>query len=137
MGKKGFIVFFSDNGGTQKVAEILHEGLEKNGVSVTMLSLGAAAKILAVHSMMWRVENPPGEGHPEEAIEPAMRMDKIEGYIWEHVNSIDEKPLHSHLLIVILWVKLTSFNPFRIYYTKLFLSRIYFKYRTGACSVGV
>jgi ferredoxin len=29
-------------------------------------SLAGAAKVLAVHSMMWRVEDPPGEGHPDE-----------------------------------------------------------------------
>jgi len=29
-------------------------------------SLAGAAKVLAVHSLMWRVRNPPGESHPDE-----------------------------------------------------------------------
>ena len=147
MDKKIFIVFFSANGGTRKVAEVIEEGFLENNTPVSRTSLGAgtehpdliaelkaagsqaclfigspvyrdgavpvvmkfleelpmiegavavpfvtwgkacsglalwqmgnaliekgfslagAAKVLAVHSMMWRVENPPGEGHPDE-----------------------------------------------------------------------
>ena len=147
MDKKIFIVFFSANGGTRQVAEIIETGFLKHNASVSMLRLGpetehpeliaelkaagsqaclllgspvyrdgtvpvvmklleelpaiegavavpfvtwgkacsglalwqmanalieknfslvGAAKVLAVHSMMWRVENPPGEGHPDE-----------------------------------------------------------------------
>lgn len=147
MDKKIFIVFFSANGATRKVAEIIQEGVAKSGSPVSMLSLGGqsdaarivdelkaagsdaclfigspvyrdgavpgvmtflenlpmvegavavpfvtwgqacsglalwqmanalmakgfslagAAKVLAVHSMMWRVKNPPGGGHPDQ-----------------------------------------------------------------------
>ncbi len=170
-----------------------------NALIEKKFSLIGAAKVLAVHSMMWRVENPPGQGHPdgeerqlllemvdelcerfgtgsrqtiaieqldywpdeqseqikkkiaapwtivpkivkksactecgiceqecpvdalalnpypefsksccdcfncirlcpEEAIEPGMSMNQIEGFIWDRVNNIDEKP-HTQIFL--------------------------------------
>ena len=48
-------------------------------------ALAGAAKVLAVHSMMWRVENPPGGGHPDE--DERRQLSEMVATIWDRFSS--------------------------------------------------
>jgi flavorubredoxin len=56
--------------------------LKKKGFTIV-----GAAKVLAVHSMMWQASTPAGQGHPDKS-----DLQEIEVYIRERVRTINEQP---------------------------------------------
>ena len=74
-----FIVFSSPAGSTGLVAETIDTCFSRHDIEANMLDLGKghdgseftnlirAAKVLAVHSMMWQSSTPAGQGHPNKS----------------------------------------------------------------------
>jgi ferredoxin/flavodoxin len=65
----------------------MSEALMKKGYRIV-----GAAKVLAEHSMMWRVENPPGKGHPDDT--DIRKINKLVGTLYTRFNS-DKTPVLS------------------------------------------
>jgi ferredoxin len=54
-------------------------------------SLAGAAKVLAVHSLMWRVKHPPGEGHPDS--QDRRQLLTMIDTLWRRFAAADERSL--------------------------------------------
>ena len=94
---QGYAVPFATWGGATSAL-----ALEEMGAALTArgYSVIAAAKILAVHSLMWQLENPVGSGHPDAADDRL--LDDL-------VDAVEKNLVHSEPLI--LSQKVLEYQP--------------------------